>query len=149
MARIKNALTGYFVGELPLSGPVEETTATLELARFITTVTDDSDETVETTAFYDGDGTATQDVTGVSKIYTFEGFYDDEDAAMKFIAGKEFALGDARKIAFKQVRTNGEILFGQATVTGIKVTGGAAEEYPLFECAIAWDTVPTIVQPTP
>jgi len=148
MARIKNALTSYFVGELPLTGTVEADTATLELAKWITTVTDDSDETVETTAFYDGDGTAIQDVTGVSKIYTFEGMFDVEDPAMKFISDKEFALGNDRKIAFRQVRTDGSVLYGPATVTGIKVTGGVAEEYATFECAIAWDAIPTIVPAT-
>ena len=145
MVRIKNALTGYFVGPLPVGGAVTADSATLELAKWITTVTDDTDETIETTAFYDGDGTATQDVTGISKIYTFEGMYDDEDPGMKFIAGLELAQGEARKIAFKQVRSNGDELFGRATVTNIKVTGGAAEEYPVFEATIAWDVIPTVV----
>lgn len=147
MARIKNALTGYFVDAWDAGTP--PTDATLELAKWISTVTDDSDETVDSSAYYDGDGTLTDDITGIKKTYTFSGAYDDEDPAMKFIKNLEFTLGDARKVAFKQVRTDGTTYFGKATVTAIKVTGGEASDYPVFECAIAWDQVPTITPPTP
>ena len=47
MARFKNALTKYFVGELA------EEEANLRLAKWIETVEDDSDEEVEDSAFYD------------------------------------------------------------------------------------------------
>lgn len=135
--RKKNALTQYFVG------PKEEE-ATLQLGKWITDVTDDSDETTEDTAFYDGDGTPETDVTGVKKVYSFEGMYDETDAAMKFIADLELETGEARKISFKQVRTDGSALSGIATVTGIKTTGGAASDYAGFSCVIGWDAKPTI-----
>lgn len=44
MARVKNALTGYFVGELV--GEIADN----ELAKWISNVTDDSEEEVEDTA---------------------------------------------------------------------------------------------------
>lgn len=138
MAREKNALTKYYVGELT------EEDATLRLAKWISTVTDDSEEETEETGYYDGDGTPESDVISVRKVYTFEGLYDDEDPAMKFIAGLEFKTGEDRKIWFKQERTNGDVLEGPATVTDIVVTGGEATEYATFSCAISWDKTPTI-----
>lgn len=138
MAREKNALTKYYVGELT------EENATLRLAKWISTVTDDSEEETEETGYYDGDGTPESDVISVRKVYTFEGLYDDEDPAMKFIAGLEFKTGEDRKIWFKQERTNGDVLEGPATVTDIVVTGGEATEYATFSCAISWDKTPTI-----
>jgi len=138
MARKKNALTKYFVGPWKDN----ETAADLWLARYISTVTDDTSETVEEEAFYDGDGTLEQDLTGVQKGYTFEGQMNHEDEAMAFIASLEFEVGDGRKIAFTQERTDGTILHGKATVTEIKVTGGEASEFPEFSCKITWDQRP-------
>lgn len=135
--RKKNALTGYFVG--PLGSEAE-----LELAKWISSVTDDSDETTEETAFYDGDGTPESDVTSVKKSYTFEGIFDEEDPAMALIAEMELEVGEARKLQFKQVRTDGTTLSGKATVTEIKVTGGEASEFAPFNCTISWDSKPVV-----
>lgn len=146
MARQKNALTKYFVAAIPND---ETEPDYLRLAKWVSTVTDDSDEEIEEEGFYDGDGTPTSDVTGVKKTYTFEGYYDDEDPAMQFIASLEFEIGEGRKIMFKQERTNGDVLEGIATVTDIKVTGGEATEFATFECTIAWDEKPTITPGTP
>lgn len=142
MARMKNALTEYHVAKI-----VGETSPEyLKLAKWISTVTDDGEEETEDMGFYDGDGTPETDVISVKKVYTFEGMYDAENPAMKYIASLEFDAGEARKIMFKQVRTNGDILEGVATVTGIKVTGGEATEYETFECAIGWDRKPEITK---
>ncbi|PIC65336.1 phage tail protein [Sporosarcina sp. P13] len=141
MSRKKNALTEYHVGAVPES-PGETTYH--ELAKWISNVTDDSNEETEDQGFYDGDGTPETDVISVKKTYTFEGMYDDADPAMKFIANLEFATGEDRKVMFKQVRTDGSTLEGPATLTGIKVTGGDATEYAAFECAVSWDKKPTI-----
>lgn len=142
MARKKNALTEYYVGALPVDESTEP--EYLRLAKWVSTVTDDSEEETEDMGFYDGDGTPETDVISVKKVYTFEGMYDEEDAAMSFIAGLEFETGENRKIMFKQVRTNGEVLEGKATVSEIKVTGGEATEYATFECTIGWDKKPEI-----
>lgn len=142
MAREKNAKTKYFVGAIPTDGQSQPTY--FRLGKWISSVTDDSEEETEDTGFYDGDGTTETDVRSVKKIYTFEGFYDDDDPAMKFIASLEFETGEGRKIMFKQERSNGDVLEGPATVTEIKVTGGEATEYETFSCSIAWDRKPTI-----
>lgn len=140
MARKKNALTEYYVGEW--TTPASE--AAMRLAKWISSVTDDSDESTEEQGFYDGDGTPESDVVSVKKSYSFEGMYDESDPAMRFIAGLEFETGEGRKIAFKQVRTDGSTLTGRGTVTEIKVTGGEATEYATFGCSISWDTKPKI-----
>lgn len=138
MARKKNVETKYFVG------PLEDEEAEYRLGKWIHTVEDDSDEETEEEAFYDGDGTPEQDVTSVTKTYTFEGYYDDDDEAMRFIADLEFETGEDRKIWFKQERSGGDVLEGPATVTEITVTGGEAQEYEAFECSISWDRKPDI-----
>lgn len=146
MARKKNALTEYHVAKLP---EAEGTAEYKRLAKWISNVSDDSDEETEDQGFYDGDGTPETDVVSVKKAYTFEGMYDENDPAMKLIADLEFETGEARKVMFKQVRTDGSTLEGRATVTGIKVTGGEATEYAGFECAIGWDTKPKLTPPAP
>ena len=144
MARKKNALTEYWVGKYE----DENSTADLPLARWISTVTDDGEEETEEYAFYDGDGTKETDVISVKKAYTFEGMHDIDDAAQKLIADLEFETGEARKIMFKQVRTDGTELTGRATVSEIKTTGGEASDYAPFNCRISWDAKPTMtVQP--
>lgn len=140
MARQKNALTQYYVGKY--TG--EESTADLLLAKWITAVTDDTEEEAEEYAFYDGDGTKETDIISVKKTYTFEGLHDADDVAQKLIADLEFETGEARKIMFKQVRTDGTAFVGRATVSEIKVTGGEASEYAPFNCKISWDAKPTM-----
>lgn len=147
MARIKNALTEHYVADIPADGLTEPDY--MLLAKWISTVNDDSDEETESMGFYHGDGTKETDVIGVTKTWTFEGMYDDDDPAMKFIASKEFEVGEARKVMYKQIRTNGDTLEGEATLTAIKVTGGEATEYATFECALSWDKKPTITPVTP
>lgn len=145
MPRKKNALTQYYVGAIPAN---DGETDYFRLAKWISNVEDDSDEETEDTGFYDGDGTPETDIISVKKAYSFEGMYDEDDPAMKFIADLEFETGEKRKIMFKQVRTNGDTLEGKATVSEIKVTGGEATEYATFECTIAWDKKPTITKAT-
>lgn len=144
MVRKKNALTEYHIAAIPENGGVPEY---YRLAKWIQTVNDDSNEETETTGFYDGDGTPNTDVISVAKSYSFEGFFDEEDPAHQLIASLEFETGDARKIMFKQVRTNGDVFEGVATVSNIVVTGGEATEYATFSCTITWDKKPEKVTP--
>lgn len=141
MARKKNALTEYYVGELGDGGLEVDY---LRLAKWISTVEDDTDEEIEEEGYYDGDGTPEEDVVYVKKKYTFEGMYDEADPAMQFVSEKELETGEGRKVMFKQVRTDGRTLEGPATLTEVKVTGGEATEYAAFECSISWDKKPEI-----
>ena len=49
MARLKNALRGHFVGEFYPANPKKEPTTYLELAKWISSVSDDTDEQTDDT----------------------------------------------------------------------------------------------------
>ena len=144
--RKKNALTSYFVAPIPVDAgePIY-----LELAKWISDVSDDSDESTEDIGYYDGDGTPMTEVVSIAERYTFEGLYDSEDAAMKLIAGLKRNTGEGRKVMFKKVESDGQEAEGIATVTDIVSSGGAATDYATFGCAITWDKTPTITPATP
>ncbi|MDX5028613.1 phage tail tube protein, partial [Streptococcus suis] len=57
MAKHKNALRGHFIAPFTSIDAKPNTDAWLELARWISDVTDDTDEKVDEQAYYDSDGT--------------------------------------------------------------------------------------------
>ncbi|MED1602601.1 phage tail tube protein [Alkalihalophilus marmarensis] len=141
MARQKNALTKYEVAPMPTESSEP---SYKRLAKWVTSVTDASDENVETTGYYDGDGTPEQDVTYFMFAKSFEGTYDDEDEAMNFIKSLKFNVGEGRKIMWRVTHPDGEVLEGPATVTGPITSGGDATGYPVFNCTIAFNRKPEI-----
>lgn len=143
MTRQKNALRGHFVA--PYNGGTEPTgeSAWLELAKWITDVSDDTDEKTEDQAFYDGDGTEETSVISVKGAYTFEGTYDPDDKAQALIAGMKYKTGDERKVWHKVVQSDKKKQFvGVATVTEIKAGSGAAADYEAFGCKISYNATP-------
>jgi hypothetical protein len=145
MARYKNALRGHFIA--PVTDPkVEpEKSAYLELAKWIEDISDDTDETTSSTAYYDGDGTEETTVTAVKGTYTVKGTYDKEDPAMKYIAGLKYKLGNDRLVWHKVVDSdNKNQTVGIATVSDIKAGSGAAAEYEEFGCKISYNSLPKV-----
>ena len=143
MARLKNALRGHFVGEFDPKNPKTEPKTYLELAKWIATVGDDTDEETDDTGYYDGDGTKETTVIGVSGKYTFEGTYDSTDLAQKSIADKKYKTGDDRKVWHKVVSADGKTQWvGVATVTGIEAGSGDATAYEEFGCEITYNQIP-------
>ena len=145
MARYKNALRGHFIA--PVTDPkVEpEKSAYLELAKWIEDISDDTDETTSSTAYYDGDGTEETTVTAVKGTYTVKGTYDNEDPAMKHIAGLKYKLGNERLVWHKIVDADGKNqTVGIATVSDIKAGSGAAAEYEEFGCKISYNSLPKV-----
>lgn len=143
MTRQKNALRGHFVA--PYNGGTEPSTkeAWLELAKWITDVSDDTDEKTEDQAFYDGDGTEETSVISVKGAYTFEGTYDPDDKAQALIASMKYKTGDERKVWHKVVQSDNKKQFvGVATVTEIKAGSGAAADYEAFGCKISYNATP-------
>lgn len=139
--RFKNALTGYFVAPVP----VGETEAEWkELAKWISSVEDDSNEETDDTAFYDGDGTPETTVLSIMEGHTFEGMYDPEDEAMKLIHDLKHKVGDERIIMFKIVEHKGSTYSGLAVVTDIVAGrgGGDASEFATFSCGIKFKGTP-------
>lgn len=143
MTRQKNALRGHFVA--PYNGGTEPTgeSTWLELAKWITDVSDDTDEKTEDQAFYDGDGTEETSVISVKGAYTFKGTYDPEDPAQALIAAMKYKTGDERKVWHKVVQSDKKKQFvGVATVTEIKAGSGAAADYEAFGCKISYNATP-------
>jgi len=145
MARYKNALRGHFIA--PVTDPkVEpEKSAYLELAKWIEDISDDTDETTSSTAYYDGDGTEETTVTAVKGTYTVKGTYDNEDPAMKHIAGLKYKLGNERLVWHKIVDADKKNqTVGIATVSDIKAGSGAAAEYEEFGCKLSYNSIPKV-----
>ena len=143
MARKKNALREHYVAAVPEGGGTPAAGDYKLLAQWITDITDDTAEEVESTAFYDGDGTPTSDVTSVAITYSFEGHYDAENEAQALIASMKTKVGEGRKIYHKVIDSNQtNQLEGIATVTDIVAGSGSAEEYEEFSCTIAFDAIP-------
>lgn len=146
MSRKKNALTIYEVAKI-VEDPAEP--EFMRLARWISNVNDDSDESIETVAYYDGDGTPEDDVENISEKYGFEGTYDYSNPAQKFIASLKREIGEGRKILFRKTESNGDVAVGPATVTDIIYSGGEASDFGAFSCTIAWDRKPEVTPALP
>ncbi len=144
MARLKNALRGHFIAPWTKGETEAPADGFLELAHYISDVSDDTDEETDDTGFYSGDGTKETTVIGVSGSYSFEGFYDQEDEAMSYIAGLKYKLGDERRVWHRVVSADGKKEWvGLATVSAIIAGAGSATEYETFSCAITYNQIPT------
>lgn len=143
MARSKNALRGHFVAPYDPQAPDTPPTEWLELAKWISTIGDDTNEETEDEAFYDGDGTPETTVVSVAGAYTPEGYYDPEDPAQALIASLKYKTGDGRKIWHRVVSADGKKEWvGRATVTNIVAGAGDAQAYETFSCTITFDQIP-------
>lgn len=149
MARLKNALRGHFIAPYVLGK--EAPTEWMELAKWISNVSDDTDEQTDDTGYYDGDGSQETTVTGVSAAYSFEGSFDPEDKAQAYIEGIRFKTGENRKVWHKVVTSDGKKTFiGVATVSAIVAGSGDATEFEDFSCTISYNQIPKeTVTPTP
>lgn len=147
MAREKNAIRGHFIAEY-IDGnetiPAPDSTEWKELAKFIATIDDDSDEETDDTGFYDGDGTPETTVLSVSAGFSFEGFFDPTDDAQALVAGKKYKIGSGRKCWHMVVSSDSTKMWtGRATITDIVAGAGDATEYEEFSCTIRFDRLPT------
>lgn len=146
LSKVKNVTTKHYIGE---TAENEEQVDYLRLAAGIEEVGSENDEQTEEYAYYDGDGTAETEVLSIKKNHPFNGHFIDSDPAQKLIESKEFATGEGRKIMYKQVRSDGKTLIGEATLTDVNVTGGPAEEYRPVSGTITWNSIPEVTEGTP
>ena len=146
MARFKNALTEHYIGAIPANETDE--VQYLRLASRILEVNPSGQEDTEDYSDYAGDGTISTDVTGVRKAYDFVGQTDSSDAAQQFVAAREFDIND-RRVMYRQVRTDGTIFEGEATLSAIEIVGGVSSDYQPFNCTLTWVQTPTITLPEP
>ena len=136
MARTKNAKTKYEVKLKEGAGDY------VRLGKFISTITNNSEDEIEETAYYDGDGTVTSTVKGTKESFEFSGVYDPEDPGQKLIDGLKDKDGDGRVILLKVTDPEGNIEDGPATVTNIVTRGGEASDYAPFTCTITRNEKP-------
>lgn len=149
MARQKNALRGHFIAELDPTDKTKVPTEWLELARWITEITDDTDETTEEFGDYSGDGTPSVDVISIAEKWSVAGTYDADDEAQVLVASKKRVLGQERKIWHKIIQTDGKVFVGIATLSEIKAGTGEATGYEEFSCVLNYDAIPREIEEVP
>ncbi|MDT2781387.1 phage tail protein [Vagococcus fluvialis] len=142
MARKKNALRLHEVADLDATDPKKVPTKFDPLAKWISEITDDTDETSEETGYYDGDGTPSTDVTSIAEKWTVTGMYDSEDPAQALVASKKRLIGEGRKLWHKITQTDGKVFLGIATASEIKAGTGEATSYEEFSCILNFDEIP-------
>lgn len=141
--RKKNALTQHFIAE-DLKTPEY-----LRLANWIESIEPEVDENVEDKAYYSGDGTPEDDVISTKRGWSVDGTYDDNDPAHQLIRDLEFKVGEDRKVMYKQIRQDGKVLIGPATIKEPVTLGGPAEEFEPLQFTVTWDKAPTITEGEP
>lgn len=143
MAKLKNAKRKHYIGVFDPENPTKEPTAWLRIAKNVTDINDDTDETTDSNAFYDGDGTEEDEVTAVKGAYTFEGQYDSQDEAQAMIVGMKYKTGDGRKAWHKVVDAD-EVKERLAVAIWSDIIGGsgAASDYEEFSTKATWTSLP-------
>ena len=130
-----------FTGESNVPAPADF----LPLAKFITEITDGSDDMTDEFADYAGDGTVQTDIVGIQESWDVSGTFDITDPAQALIAGMKRKVGAERKVWHKIVDSNGtEEILGVATALSIVAGSGAAEDHEEFSCTLQFDQRPTV-----
>ncbi|GEN87252.1 phage tail tube protein [Oceanobacillus sojae] len=143
MARLKNALRGHFIQKYEQGQNQPTSDDWLELADYISDISDDTNEETEDIAYYSGDGTPETEVTSVAWGYSVEGTYDSSNPAMKLVESMRLKTGNDRKVWHRVVAADGSKEYvGRATVYGIVAGSGAAGEHEAFNCIIRYDRIP-------
>lgn len=145
--RVKNALTKYEI--LDYKGEKEAPSdGWLKLAKWIPEITNESEDTVNSQGFYDGDGTEEENVDGSKEKFSVKGFRAPDDEGQNLVAKKQYETGDGRRVWFRVTEVDGTTKTSVATLLNIKTTGGIATEYQPFEVTISRDTKPVISKGT-
>lgn len=147
MARTKNALRKHEIAlRIDETIPVE---GYVELAKYISSITDDTEEEKDDAVYYDGDGTPSNEVISLAEAWTVEGTYDPEDAGQKLVADMKRKLGASRNIWHRITYTSGVVVEGPATVNDIVAGGGDAADYDAFSCVLNYTRIPTVTAAIP
>ena len=83
-------------------------------------------EEVDQTAYLDGGGFSSSDVTGGQVTLVFSGHRLTGDPAQDFIYSKQFSFGKSRRTNFRWTQPDGSILEGDATIANITGPSGDA-----------------------
>lgn len=96
----------------------------LRIGAGISNVTAEPNESVDQTAYYDGEGLASSDVTGGQLVYAFTGHRRYGDEAQDFVKSLELEYGSARSVRFRVTDPSGDVVEGPAVIANISMTGG-------------------------
>ncbi|WEV56130.1 phage tail tube protein [Ligilactobacillus acidipiscis] len=112
------------------------------LAAGITQTTPALNETSDQTAYYDGQGFDSTDITGKRLSIAFAGNRVRGDAAQDFIVSKFLALGDDVKTLFRWTMTDGSVVIGECSITAIVPSGGNANAKQTLSFTIQFNNKP-------
>lgn len=103
-------------------------------------------ETTDQTAYYDGGGQASTDVTGGQMVYAFSGHRRYGDPAQDYVVSLDYSYGEERKTNFRHIAPDGRVVQNTVTVANISPGGGDANAKSDFTFEIHNDGVPVIVE---
>lgn len=119
----------------------------LSIARGISTVSFDNDESVEDYQYLDGMGVAERDINGQILSWTFEGHREENDELQNLILDEMLIVeGDNRSGFFEITKPNGVTISGPATVTDIEDMAGEAPERTQIAFTITFAGKPEITK---
>lgn len=134
--------------EIDTSGSIDPTDATsaswAQIAAGIEQVTPNPNDTTDNTAYYDGDGFASTDVTGKNYSLDFSGNRKEGDAAQDYIASKELLTGEDVKTLLRWTKTDGTEIIAQVTLSSIVTSGGNANAKQTFSFTANFNGAPVI-----
>ena len=143
--RNKNAKREHYVAAFTGEGSDPAEANFFQLAKYITDITDGSDDKTDEFADYAGDGTVQTDIIGIQESWDISGTFDATDEAQALIAGMKRKVGNERKLWHRIVDSNGaEEIVGVATALSIVAGSGAADEHEEFSCTLQFDQRPTV-----
>ena len=142
--RNKNAARRHYVA--PFTGNTEPAmTEFLPLAKYITEITDGSEDQTDEFADYAGDGTIQTDIIGIQESWDISGTFDVTDEAQALITGMKRKVGNERKLWHLIVDSNEtELVVGVATALSIIAGSGAADEHEEFSCTLQYNQRPEV-----
>lgn len=108
----------------------------------ITTITPAAAETADTTPYWDGEGFASDDVTGKAITFQIAGHRNEGDPAQDFVASKFLVTGDELKTLARWTSPEGKVLVFVATLKAIVPFGGAANVKQTFSFTLSMDGKP-------
>ena len=143
--RNKNAKRQHFVAPFTGENTAPAVANFLPLAKFITDITDGSDDQTDEFADYAGDGTVQTDIIGIQESWNISGTFDATDPAQALIASMKRKVGNDRKLWHLIIDSNGtEEVVGVATALSIITGSGSADEHEEFSCTLQYDQRPEV-----
>lgn len=105
------------------------------------------DEDSDDQAYYDGNGGTEKIYKGITVAYSFTGNRKYGDEGQEFVRDRVFDQSN-RDCFFRVTEPDGRVISGKATIGGIKISGGDANERPDFEFTVTFAGLPTDTKPT-